>query len=602
MATASFNSMAEMFHHRVRSTPDTDAYGWREDGTWKWMTWAEAARRVRRIACGLRALGVQNEQRVAILSGTRLEWVLADLGILTASAATTTVYPSNTPEECAYILNDSGTVVVFCDTIKQVEKLQSVREKAKSVFRVVLFDGAPPQDDWVISFERLEELGAAWDAANPGQYDAISSAIRGDQLATLIYTSGTTGVPKGVELTHDCWVYEGEAVDALGIITPMDRQFLWLPLAHSMGKVLQSAVIRIGVPTAIDGNIDRIADNCGEVQPTFMGAPPRIFEKAYIKAVTNAKEGGTFRFAIFNWAMSVGREVSKLRQEGKEPSGFLAIKYRIADSLVFSKLKARFGGKVRFFISGAAALNRDIAEFFHAADILILEGYGLTETSAASFVNLPSNFRFGTVGHPLPGTQVKIAEDGEVLIKGRGVMRGYYNLPQATAETLTPDGWLKTGDIGELIPEGHLRITDRKKDLIKTSGGKYIAPQDLEGRMKARCTLISQVVVHGDSRNYVSMLVTVAPDTAEQWARANGVAWSGYANFVKDPFIHKTIAAAMADLNKDLPSYSTIKKFAILPEDLSVEAGELTPSLKVKRKLVEKKYMDILDGFYSSES
>jgi long-chain acyl-CoA synthetase len=369
--------------------------------------------------------------------------------------------------------------------------------------------------------------------------------------------------------------------------------------------VLESALIRIGVPTAVDGDVNRIPENCGEVQPTFMGAPPRIFEKAYIKAVSNAKGGGAVKWAIFNWAIGVGKEVSKLRQSQREPGGLLAFKHRIADKLVFSKLKARFGGRVRFFISGAAALNRDIAEFFHAADILILEGYGLTETSAASFVNVPEDFRFGSVGKPLPGTQLKIEPEpgypegqGEILIKGRGVMRGYFNKPEATAETLTGDGWLRTGDIGE-IADGKLRITDRKKDLIKTSGGKYIAPQELEGRMKAKCTLLSQVLVHGEKRNFVTMLVTIAPETAEMWANANGVAWSGYERFVKDPAVQKAVEEAVAQLNGELPSYSTIKKFAILPTDLSVEDGDLTPSMKLKRKHVEKKYASILDAFYA---
>ena len=597
MAASEFKSFVDMFHHRVRSTPDLDAIAGRVDGTWVWSKWSDVGRRVKNIAGGLRGLGIQTEQRVAILSGTRVEWILADLGILCAGGATTTIYPSNTAEECQYILTDSDSVMVFCDTQAQVSKLQSVCDQMPKVVKVILFDGASSADGWVITLADLEKQGEAWNAANPGQYDAIGAAIPPTQLATLIYTSGTTGKPKGVYLTHDCWVYEGQAVDAMGIITPSDRQFLWLPLAHSFGKVLESAFIRIGVPTAIDGDVNRIPEHCGEVQPTFMGAPPRIFEKAYTKAVSNAKDGGGMKWAIFNWAIGVGKEVSKLRQQGKDASGFLAIKYKIADKLVFSKLKARFGGRVRFFISGAAALNRDIAEFFHAADILILEGYGLTETSAASFVNRPDRFRFGTVGIPLDGTEVKIAEDGEILIKGRGVMQEYYNLPEATAETLK-DGWLHTGDIGE-IHDGFLKITDRKKDLIKTSGGKYIAPQELEGRLKAKLPLLSQVVIHGEKRNFVTMLVTLSPDTAEAWAKQNNIGFSNYEAFTKDPVVLKAVETAMNELNKELPSYSTIKKFAILPADLSVEEGDLTPSMKIKRKHVEKKHAALLDSFYA---
>jgi long-chain acyl-CoA synthetase len=593
-----------MFHHRVRSTPEADALSFRKDGGWQTLRWGQVGARVRAVACGLHARGLAPEARCAILSGTRHEWILADLGILCAGGAATTIYPSNTAEECAYILNDSGSVYVFVDTAEQVAKLRGVRDQLPGVKALVLFEGLASDDGWVIPLSQLEQEGRAWDDANAGRYDAVADAIGPDRLATLIYTSGTTGRPKGVELTHDCWVYEGEAIDSAGILSPNDKQFLWLPLAHSFGKVLEVAFIRIGIHTAVDGDVNRIAENCGEVQPTFMGAPPRIFEKAYIKAVGNAREGGPVKWGIFNWAIGVGRQVSKLRQERKEPTGLLAVKFKIADRLVFSKLKARFGGRVRFFISGAAALNREIAEFFHAADILILEGYGLTETSAASFVNLPESFVFGTVGRPLPGTEVRIAPEpgypegeGEILVKGRGVMRGYYNLVEESAATLQ-DGWLRTGDIGRL-DHGLLRITDRKKDLIKTSGGKYVAPQDLEGRLKARCTLISQVLVHGDARNYCTALVTVAPDTAESWARQNGIAWSGYDAFVRHPAVTAAVADAVASLNAELPPYATLKKHAVLPTDFTVEGGELTPSMKVKRKVVEVRYKNVLDGFYA---
>lgn len=604
MASASFTSVAEMFHHRIHSTPDADALYHRVDGAWQTLSWRQVGARARAIASGLHAHDLAREARCAILSATRHEWILADLGILCAGGATTTIYPTNTAEECAYILNDSGSVLVFVDTAAQAQKLETVRAQLPGVRHVIAFDGTRSEDGWILPLADLETQGRAWDADHAGQYEAVADAIRGDQLATLIYTSGTTGVPKGVELTHDSWVYEGEAIDALGILSPADKQFLWLPLAHSFGKVLEVVAIRIGFPSAVDGDVNRIAEHCGEVQPTFMGAPPRIFEKAYIKAVGGAKEGGALKWRIFNWAIGVGKEVSALRQAYQEPSGFLLLKFKIADKLVFSTLKARFGGKVRFFISGAAALNRDIAEFFHAADILILEGYGLTETSAASFVNVPEAFAFGTVGKPLPGTHVKIAPEpgydegtGEILIKGRGVMRGYYNLPAETAATLE-DGWLRTGDIGR-IDQGMLRITDRKKDLIKTSGGKYVAPQEIEGKLKAASTLISQVVVHGDKRNFCSALVTVAPDTAESWARQNQIVWEGYDAFIRHPIVVASVRDAITRMNKDLASYATLKKHAILPRDLTVEDGELTPSLKVKRKFVETRYQDILDGFYA---
>jgi long-chain acyl-CoA synthetase len=295
--------------------------------------------------------------------------------------------------------------------------------------------------------------------------------VKNQDIATLIYTSGTTGKPKGVVLTQDCWVYEAEGIDEMKLLVPDDVQFFWLPLAHSFGKVLEMAQLKIGFHTAIDGRVDKIVENLGHVKPTFVAAVPRIFEKVYNKVVDGAKKAGGVTWSIFKWAVEVGREVSLLRQKGQEPGGLLAMKYSIATQLVFSKLQARFGGRLRYFVSGSAPLSREMAEFFHAAGILILEGYGLTETSAASVVNRPIGFKFGTVGQALPGTTLKIAEDGEILIKGRGVMRGYHNLPEQTAETIK-DGWLFTGDIGEIDSDGVLKITDRKKDLIKTSGGK----------------------------------------------------------------------------------------------------------------------------------
>jgi long-chain acyl-CoA synthetase len=598
MPAASFKSVAEMFQHRVRSTPDGDAYYYRKAGTWHTMQWREVGVRARNIAAGLLSLGVVDEDRVAIQSGTRLEWILADMGILCAGCACTTIYPSSTPAEIAYILGDSRTRIVIAEDDKQVAKLQAVRRELPGLELVVVIDGSATADGWVLTLDELERRGAGWDRENPGECDRVADRIHSDRLATLIYTSGTTGNPKGVILTHDCWVFEGEAIDSIGLLSPGDKQYLFLPLAHSFGKVLECAQLRIGFATAVDGDIDALVANLAVQKPTFMGAVPRIFEKVYNKIVSGAREKGGISLKIFTWAVGVGKEVSKLRQERKEPSGSLALRYAIADRLVFRKIRAIFGGNIRFFISGAAPLSREIAEFFHGAGIVIAEGYGLTESSAASFVNRPEDFRFGTVGPPLPGVEVQIAADGEVLIRGRGVMRGYYNLPEATADALDADGWLMTGDIG-VLDDGYLKLTDRKKDLIKTSGGKYVAPQELEGKLKARSTLLSQVLVHGNNRNFVSALVTLSPEGAPAWARASGLEVSDYASLVAHPRVRAELESVVESLNKELPSHSTIKKFAILPRDLTQEEGELTPSLKVKRKSVETRYKAVLDGFYS---
>ncbi len=602
MASASFTSVTEMFHHRCRSTPDADAMYYKVGTEWKTMDWKTAGKRARNIACGLRSRGIQSEERCAILSNTRMEWVLCDMGILAAAAATTTIYPSNKPEECDFILNDSGTKLIIVENKKQADKILGIRGKIPNVQNIVIIDGEGGSEGFVLTLGQLETEGEAWDKANPGEYDRITGAIRSESLATLMYTSGTTGNPKGVMLDHDCWVYEGEAIDTMGILTPSDKQFLFLPLAHSFAKVLEIAFIRVGTPTAIDGDIDSLAANLVSVQPTVMGAVPRVYEKLYNKIVTGAKEGGGLKWSIFQWALGVGKEVSAIRQKGQEPGGFLAMKHSVADTLVFSKVKQKVGGRARFFISGGAPLSREIGEFFHAIDVLILEGYGLTETSAGAFFNRPDSYKFGTVGQKFPGSEVKIAADGEILIKGRHVLQGYYNLPEATAEALDADGWFKTGDIGELDAEGFLKITDRKKDLIKTSGGKYVAPQEIENRLKARSTLISQALVHGDNRNFCSVLIAISPDSTPHWAKSNGLEGTSYDALVKHPKLLEEIERVVKEINGELPSYSTLKKFAVLPKDLTQDDGDLTPSMKVKRKQVTAKYQTILDGFYAGTS
>lgn len=605
MAHASFRSFVEMFHHRVKSTPDADAIDYKKDGQWATLKWQDVARRARNVACGLRALGLQDEQRCAILAPTQVEWIIADFGILCGGGATTTVYPTATIDEVKHVINDSGSRYIFVFSQKKIEAITAERANFPEVAGLISFDGTRSADGWVISLEDLEKKGQEWDKANAGAYERISDAITGDRLATLIYTSGTTGKPKGVMLTHDAWVFEGEALDALGILSPADKQFLFLPLSHSFGKVLQAVMVRVGFRTAIDGDVNSVVKHLGETSPTFMGAVPRIFEKAYNRVITQAREATGIKAHLMKWAFAVGREVSVLRQKGQEPSGLLAMKYSIADKLVLSKIRAIFGGKVRFFISGAAPLSREIAEFFHSCGMLILEGYGLTESSAGSFVNRPDKFRFGTVGVPMPGVQVRIAEDGEIQLGGRGIMRGYYNMPEASADALTADHFLNTGDIGQ-IEDGFLKITDRKKDLIKTSGGKYVAPQSIENKLKTRSTLISQVVVHGDTRNFCSVLLTVNADDTEKFLAQKGITFPAnmdavakYKEMTEKKELLDEIGRVIEELNKkELASYESLKKFAILPSDLSVDDGELTPSLKVKRKVVEKKYKHLLDAFY----
>lgn len=593
-----YRTVPEMFLDRVAKTPDREAFQFPTASGWGRYTWREVGQKVRSIAGGLRSLGLQNEQRGGIICSTRVEWILVDIGIMSAGGATTTIYPSNTPEECAYILKDSSTQFLFAENDEQAAKIAKVKGEVGELKKIIVIEGKGGLDGWAITLDELMKAGDAWNTANPGQYEENAQSLRGDSLATLIYTSGTTGQPKGVELTHDCWVYEGTGIEELGLLKIEDVQYLWLPLAHSFGKVLEAAQLKIGFSTAVDGRIDKLVDNLAVVKPTFVAAVPRIFEKVYNKVVAGAKDGGGAKYGIFKWAVEVGKEASKLKQQGKQPGGLLAIKYAIATKLVFSKLQNRFGGRLKYFVSGSAPLSRELAEFFHAADILILEGYGLTESSAASFVNRPDKYRFGTVGLPVPGTQVKLAEDGEILIKGRGIMRGYHHLPGPTAEALDADGWLHTGDIGKVLPEGFLQITDRKKDLIKTSGGKYVAPQELEGKMKVLCPYVSQLVVHGDNRNFCVALVTVEEEAIKKWARESGLGELSYGDIAAHPKTRELLKGFFQQLNANLASYESIKDFAILPADLTQEAGELTPSLKLKRKFVEKKYSHLLEKFY----
>ncbi|WP_346012213.1 AMP-dependent synthetase/ligase [Streptomyces sp. SID3343] len=596
-------SIAVDFLERVRATPDREAYrhpvavgdGDREE--WHSLTWGQTGDRAKAVAAGLVALGVEPEDRVAIASETRIEWLLADLGIMCAGAATTTVYPTTNADEAAYILADSGSVVVFAADDEQIAKLRDERARLGDVRTVVTFDGTA-DGDWVIGLADLEKLGRARLADEPDLIETRVAAIRRDQLATLIYTSGTTGRPKGVRLAHDTWAYQAAAQAAMDLTHEEELQYLWLPLAHCYGKVMVSGQIRIGYPTAVDGRIPKLITNLPIVRPTFMAAAPRVFEKVYNSVHVRMRAEGGLKYRIFEWAITVGRDVSRTRQAGRTPSALQSAKYKVADRLVFAKLRDLFGGRLRGCISGSAALSPDVAEFFDAIGIPILEGYGLTEASAGSSVNRYDHHRIGSVGLALPGSQLRIADDGELLLRGPGVMQGYHNDPAATAEVFTEDGWLRTGDIAE-IRDGFLRITDRKKDLIKTSGGKYVAPSEIEGRFKGLCPYVANILVHGESRNFCSALITVDADALAGWAADKpALKDKSYEELVASDAVHALVGEYVDRLNEGLQRWQTVKKFAVLPRDLTVEHGELTPSLKVKRRVVEREYATVLDDMY----
>jgi len=591
-------SMAVMFFDRVAKNPGNEAFRYPVGESWKSVTWKEAGERVTNLAAGLLSLGIQPEQRVGIASGTRYEWILADLAIMASGGATTTVYPSTNAEDTAYILSDSECQVVFVEDDAQLAKLNERRSEIPTVGKVITIDGEG-DGDWVITLDTLADLGEKYLVEHAGAVEAAVAAIKPDQLATLIYTSGTTGRPKGVRLRHKSWVYEGEAIAVQDILHEDDLQFLWLPMAHSFGKVLLSAQLACGFATAIDGRVDKIVDNLGVVKPTFMGAAPRIFEKAHGRIVTmQASEGGV-KEKLFNQAFKVGLEVDRLKRQGKTPGLLLNLQHGLFDKLVFSKVRDRFGGRVRFFISGAAALNKDIAEWFHAAGIVILEGYGLTECSAGGFVNHPDDYKFGTVGPALPGSEVKLGEGDEILIRGPHVMDGYHNLPEETAKTLDPEGWLHTGDKGSLDADGFLTITGRIKELFKTSGGKYIAPPAIEASFKAICPYASQFMVFGEDRNYCVALVTLDPDAMAGWAEENGMSGKSYADIVTSDAVKAMVTDYVNQLNEKLNRWETIKKWELLDHDLTVESGELTPSMKVKRAVVQGNNQDKIDALYA---
>jgi long-chain acyl-CoA synthetase len=564
---------------------------------------------VHAVAAGLMDLGVRPEERVAIAANTSVQWILADLGVLCAGAATTTVYPSTTAEETAFILADSGSRVLIAEDAGQLDKARQRRAELPDLAHVVVIDADNALDDdgdgWVLSLAELEKRGEAYLAEHPAAVTDAVAALTKDQLATLIYTSGTTGRPKGVRLPHDCWSYMARAIQAIDLLEPEDVQYLWLPLAHVFGKVLTAGQIAVGHITAVDGRVDKIIENLPVVQPTYMAAVPRIFEKVYNGVAAKAREGGAAKYRIFLWAAGVARDYAKATQNSMRLTGAptaplgLRTKHALADKLVYAKLRAAFGGRLRACISGSAALAPEIGYFFAGAGIHILEGYGLTESSAASFVNPGENYRTGTVGKALPGLEVRIAEDdGEILLRGPGIMQGYHGLPDKTAEVLEPDGWFHTGDIGELSADGFLKITDRKKDLIKSSNGKYIAPAEVEGRFKAVCPYVSNVLVLGGGRNFCSALIALDEPSLMAWAEENGLGGRPYAEVVATDEVRDLVDGYVQQLNDGLQKWERIREFRVLPRDLDVEHGDLTPSLKLKRPVVEREFAPLVDSMY----
>jgi long-chain acyl-CoA synthetase len=564
-----------------------------------WSTvWADGSE----IGKGLIALGLEPGDRVNVIGQTCYQWVVTDLGILAAGGVTVPVYPSNLADEVQYVVDHSGGRVVFAENGEQVDKLIEKRDELGNVIKVVQWSGKQAtSDDWVISLDEFLALGRE---VSDAQLRHRGTTLNPESILTIIYTSGTTGRPKGVVLTHGNMLYEVKVIAQVDVVRQDDIQLLFLPMAHVFAKVLEVSWLGTGHVLAFAESMNTIRDNLAEVRPTLMAAVPRVFEKFYSAVVDKGTAAEGLKRTLFLKAMELSAKNGELEEKGERLGLVESLEFGLLKKAVFAKVgkgvSDLLGGRMRVMVSGGAPLSKKIAWFFRDAGILIVEGYGMTESSAASTVNMPTANQIGTVGPALPGTQVKIAADGEILLKGPGVMREYWRNEEATKETIDDDGWLHTGDIGELDARTKaVRITDRKKDLIITAGGKNIAPQRIENLVKNQ-KLISQCVVHGDRRNFISALITLDPLALDSFAQAHKLDGT-YEQLTKHPEVRKEIERAIAESNAELASYETIKKFEILPVDFSIETGELTAKLSVKRKVVNSKHGHIFDGFYSDK-
>ncbi len=599
---AAVRSLAGLFRLRASSDPQRIAALRKTGGAWKPLTWAELGGLAEDAAWALIASGVKPEDRVSLVGSTRVEWTVADLGIAHAGAVSVPIYQSDTAEEIRYVVQNSGATVVFVEDDKQLRKLREIRSQLPAVRCCVLIEGEG-DGDWALSFAQLVARGKEHKARVPGELQQRLEQQRLDQLSTILYTSGTTGTPKGVMITNDQFIFAAEALVGTGLLVRDDRHLLFLPFSHAFAQTIKAAWFASGLEMIYAESWDRLVDNAGETGPTVISGVPRVYEKAFSSVVGSgvAQEGppGT----LFRTAMQEFELYADAKEKGQ---AYSSSAFELARKLVFpevrQKLSQRFGGRIRAFVSGGAPLSHKIACFFDLLGFNLLEGYGLTETLGITSVNLPGQKKLGTVGRPFPGVEVKIAEDGEILERGRQIMRGYLGMPEATSEVMDRDDWFHTGDIGEMDADGYLRITDRKKDLIKTSGGKYIAPQAIEGALKGESELISQVVVVGDRRKYVSVLVTVVEDRAKKVAADAGEPAATYRDAATSKAVRARVQQAVERLNATLPSFETVKRFTILEHELSLESGELTPSLKVKRKIATEEFKRQIDAMYDGES
>ena len=562
------------------------------------ISYRETLARVKQVAAALQAHGIARGERVGILSENRPEWALTDWGCLCAGVLDVPIYATLTAPQVGYILADSGAKVVFASTPAQAEKAREAAEGRGLALEVVVFDPPPKPLERVTTWADFLASGAG-PAAAWSDEDFRRSALgaKPGDVATVLYTSGTTGDPKGVMLTHDNVASNVRACRIVFAIDARDNTVSFLPLSHILQRMVDYLFFCVGCTIAYPRSMDTLVADMKVIRPTVAVSVPRVYEKIY----NGVMQARGLKKALIDWAVGVADRVADLRLAGRAPRGLLALKYRLADKLVFSKVKSAVGGRMRFFVSGGGPLAPELNRFFYSIGLTILEGYGLTETSPVTNVNTLEDFRIGTVGKPIPSTEIRIAGDGEILVRGPQVMKGYWNKPEATAQMIDAEGWLATGDIGELDDEGFLTITDRKKDIIVTAGGKNVAPQPIENRLKTH-PLVEQVVMIGDRRKYCVLLVV--PDFAalEQWARASGVSWASREELVRDTRVVAHVEKELLGLLGDLASYERPKKIALIPHDFTIENGFLTPKMSIKRKLVQERLAAVIDALYEEEA
>lgn len=595
MTFKAYQNTHQMFKAAVEHSPTTPAYRWFDSNlNTQGVSWTEFSAQVDQVSKSLLALGVKQNDKVSILSNSCYHWALTDLGTVSMGAVTVGIYQSNLAKDCEYIINHSDSVLVFAEDQGQLAKLIDIKQDISNVIKVVLFQGESASD-WVLSYKDFLDLGRGVDDA---QLEIAQNSVQTDDIATIVYTSGTTGVPKGAMLSHGNVTFTTQSILQSVDVHEGDTTLLFLPLAHVFARAILYAGLYANTVTYFNRNLDTLLEDFKLSKPHWFASVPRIYEKVYGKVNSGAEAKGGIALKLFHWACNLGAEVSKLRLEKKSLPMVTALKYQLASKLVFSKLHEAFGGRLRWCISGAAPMNPSIARFFDGAGIPILEGIGMTENTSFSNLNRINNYRFGSVGQAGPGIEVKVASDGEFMVRGPNVMQGYYKMPEETEKNITGDGWLLTGDLASIDDEGFVTITGRKKDLIITSGGKNVAPSAIEGLM-ALSKYINQVCVIGDKRKYLTALVTLDLEAVKEYCQVQGIDYINDSVALDNVQIQALIEDEINVRNQELPSYETIKKFALVPE-FTIENEALTPTLKVKRNVVMEQYADKIEAMYQN--